>query len=251
MIGKLGILAVALLTVTGCAARRSSLLLERRARGPLAESPGVSVGKDWKLEPVTQNLEQSQIEVTATFASQAFLKEFFNNKQIFGSFAGKNPFFSENIVFYVKIANKSSKRIRINPTEFALVDDRGNQYSILNVDYVSALEEAHAPVSTVTRGVISEARPGYFGVGLPIGKLFAAQPQGRFALIKQSSLQEGYLYPGVTHDGLVSFWSPNPHATNMRLIISNVKTDFEANDWPKASYDFPFTFRVINTPKAP
>ncbi len=250
MTRMMGVLA-AMLLLAGCGGRTSALLLERRARGMLAEYPSVSLGRNWKLEPATQTQEQGQVEVTATFASAQFLQEFFSNKDIFGAYAGKTPFFPENIVFYVKIANKSQKRIKIDPTEFTLLDDRGNQYSILNVDYVSALEEAHAPVSTVTRGVLSEARPGYFGIGVPVGKLFGGKSQTRFALIKLSSLQSGYLYPGVTHDGLLSFWSPSSNAANMRLILSNVKTDFDTHDLPKASYDFPFAFRVINAPETP
>ncbi len=245
-----GILA-AMLLVVGCGGRKSSLLLERRARGPLAEYPGVSIGRDWQLEPATQTQEQGQVAVTSTFASRHFLKEFFDNTQVFGPYAGKTPFFPENIVFYVKISNKSQQRIRIDPADFVLLDDRGNQYSPLNVDYVSALEEAHAPVSTVTRGMLSEARPGYFGIGLPVGKLFGGKSQDRFALIKLSSLQAGYLYPGVTHDGLLSFWSPSSSAANIRLNISNVKTDFEPHDWPKTSHDFPFAFRVLNAPETP
>ena len=194
----------------------------------------------------TQTQEQRKIEVTATFASTEFLSKLFSDRAIFGSYAGSNPYFLENLVFYVKIANRSDKRILINPIEFALVDDRGNQYSTINEDYVTALAESRAPMATVTRGVIEDARPGYFGVGLPVGKIIAAKPQGRFALIKQSSLQRGFLYPGVVHDGLIAFWSPAKGAASIRLLVTNVKTDFDANDWPQATLEFPFTFNVLN-----
>ncbi|MBI3011740.1 MAG: hypothetical protein HYY58_04555, partial [Candidatus Omnitrophica bacterium] len=138
------------------------------------------------------------------------------------------------------------ERILFSPAEFILVDDRGNQYGTINEDYVTAIAESRAPVSTLTRGVIAEARPGYFGVGLPIGKMFAAKPQGRFALIKQSSLQGGFLYPNVVHDGLIAFWSPSIRARSVRLLITNVRTGFDANGLPKVSMEFPFTFHVPN-----
>ena len=242
VVGCLAVITI----LAGCGGRKSSLLLERHARGPLTESKLVAQRVLWQLEPATQTQEQRKIEVTATFASTEFLSKLFSDHAIFGPYAGPNPYFLENLVFYVKIANRSDKRILIDPTAFALVDDRGNQYSTINEDYVTALAEARAPMATVTRGVIEEARPGYFGVGLPVGKVFASKPQGRFALIKQSSLQRGLLYPGVVHDGLIAFWSPAKGTVSIRLLVTNVKTDFDANDWPQATLEFPFTFNVLN-----
>ena len=239
---------VGIVLLAGCATKTSSLLLERHARGPLAEIPAVAHRRNWELEPVTQTQEQGKVEVSVTFASSKYLREFFSNRDIFGGYAGSSPYFLENLVCYVKVANKSNERILINPSEFALVDDRGNQYATINEDYVTALAEARAPVSTVTRGMLEEARPGYFGVGVPIGKMFATKPQGRFALIKQSSLQNGLIYPGVVHDGLIAFWSPSVQATSLRLLVTNVKTAFDANGWPRTSLEFPFTFHVLNQP---
>ena len=235
-----------ILILTGCSGGKSSLLIERHARGPLTESKLVAQRVLWKLDPMTQTQEQQKVEVTATFASTEFLSKLFSDQAIFGSYAGSNPYFLENLVYYVKIANRSDKRILINPTEFALVDDRGNQYGTINEDYVTALAESRAPMATVTRGVIEDARPGYFGVGLPIGKLVATKPQGRFALIKQSSLQRGLLYPGVVHDGLIAFWSPAKGATSVKLLVTNIKTDFDANDFPQTTLEFPFTFNILN-----
>ena len=232
--------------LTGCGGKKSSLLLERHAMGPLTESPLVGQRVVWQFEPATQTQEQRKIEVTATFASTEFLSKLFSDRALFGPYAGSNPYFLENLVFYVKVANRSDKRILINPIQFALVDNRGNQYSTINEDYVTALAEARAPMGTVTRGVIEDARPGYFGVGLPIGKLVNTKPQGRFALIKQSSLQRGLLYPGVVHDGLIAFWSPAKGTVSIRLLVTNVKTDFDANDFPQTTLEFPFTFNIPN-----
>ena len=239
-----GLAMALMLFVAGCGGRRSALLLERYARGPLAEVPAVGKGVSWTVDPVSQTQTEGQVEVTVTHASVKFLAGFFSNRQVFGEFAGHNPYFPEHLVFYVQIANRSSQRIRLAPSEFAMVDDRGNQYSPLNVDYVTAFAEYRAPMATVTRGVLQEASPGYFGFSLPVGKMVAAKPQGRFALIQQSSLQAGYLHAGVTHDGLIAFWSPSREAKTLRLLLGNLKTDFDANDVPRKSLEFPFTFRV-------
>lgn len=240
-----------LLVTAGCGMKTSSLLLERRARGTLAESTLIGFPMDWKLEPAPQLLEQQKVEVAVTYASKEYQRQFFSNRQLFGPYAGATPYFPENLVFYVKIANRSDKRLTFNPTDFMLVDDRGNQYSTINEDYVTALAEYHSPVATTTRGVLAEARPGYFGLSLPIGKMLTSKPQGRFALIKWSSLQGGSIYPGVTHDGLVAFWSPTKQATTLRLLITSIKTDFDADGIPKTALEFPFAFRVQNADQTP
>ena len=238
--------AVAALLVAGCGShRRSSLLLERYSRGSLERTPLSGQRVNWRLEPVMQRAEQHKVAVDATYASPEFLENFFLNHKLFGEFAGHNPYFPEHLVFYVTIRNNSQERIRISPSEFVLVDGAGSQYSALNVDYVTAFAEYRAPVATVTRGLLEEASPGYFGLSVPVGRVVAAKPQGRFALIQQSSLQTGYLYPGVVHDGLIAFWNPAPDTASVRLLLPGIKTDFDANDWPQTSLDFSFDFQTV------
>jgi len=238
------VFGVAVIWAVGCGGRTSSLLLERHAVGPLTDISEIGQAVVWRLEPVTQTHEQGKVEVTVTFASDTYLKELFSDKNVFKGFAGLNPYFPENLVFYVKVANRSDRRVRINPAEFILVDDHGNQYAPLNVDYVTALEDARRPVATTTREMLQDARPGYFGLSFPIGKLVTQKPQQRFALIKQSSLQGGFIYPGVVHDGLVAFWSPRRQAKTLRLLLSNIKTDFDATELPQTNLEFPFTFQA-------
>ena len=234
--------------VTGCAGRKSSLLLERQARGPLEEEPAVGKAIAWRVDPSTQTETKDGVEVTVNHASPDYLKHFFSNKAVFGDFAGKkaNPFYPEHLVFYVKIANHSEGKIRISPAEFVLVDDRGNQYSTVGVDYITAFGEYRRPVSTTTRSMLEEARPGYFGFSFPVGKLLASKPQGQFALLQQSSIQPGYLYPGVAYDGLIAFWNPVPSAQKLRVLITNIKTAFDATDAPRATLEFPFEFNVTH-----
>lgn len=244
------VLSMVVIVGSGCG-KQSSLLLERHARGPMVDAATVGQRVDWRLTPETQTQEQHKVEVSVTFASQDYLKHFFSNRAVFGRFAGANPYFLENLVFYVKINNKSDERVLLSPTQFVLIDDRGNQYSPINEDYVTAIAESRTPVATATRGVLEDARPGYFGLSLPVGKIVGMKPQGRFALIKQSSLQNGLLYPGVVHDGLVAFWSPAHQITSLRLLITNLKTDFNAYDFAQASLEFPFTLTVVQQPPNP
>lgn len=244
---RIAVAVMILFVATGCAMKkRSALLLERYTRGVLSESPLAGKAVPWHLEPSTQQQQtQKGIEVSVTYASLDYLRTFFSDRKIFGEFAGQEPYFPENLLFYIKIANRSEKRLRLMTSDVVLVDNRGNQYSPINVDYVTAYAEFRTPVSTMTRGILEEARPGYFGLSLPVGKIIGAKPQGRFALIQQSSILSGYLYPGVVHDGLIAFWNPSVEAKSMRLIISNLKTDFDANDFPQTALDFSFPFKTV------
>lgn len=239
-----GMVVLVAVLATGCLARRSSLLLERQARGPIHDEPSVAQSVAWKVEPVLQTQAKQNVEITVNYASAEYLRNLFNNKAMFGAYAGRNPYFPENMVFYVSIANRSEKKIRINPAEFILLDDHGNQYAMLGIDYVTAFGESRKPVSSVTRGMLESASPGYFGISVPIGKVVASKPQGQFALLQQSSLQSGYLYPGVVHDGLVAFWNPPANAKKIRLLLTNVKSDFDPSDFPKESLEFIFEFNV-------
>lgn len=239
------IVALAASLMCGCSGKKSSLLLERRVRGSISEDVAVGKRVAWRLDPVAQTKIKGDIDVYANYASPEFLENFFQDHAVFGPYAGKNPFFPEHLVFYVKIANKSDQKIYINPVTFVVTDDRGNQYPVIGVDYITAFAEYRKPVSTMTRGVLEEARPGYFGIGLPVGKLFASKPQGRFALLSMATLKTGPLAPGTVYDGLISFWNPHAQAKTLHLMVTDIKTDFDANDLPRASHDFVFDFTVV------
>ena len=238
---------VVLMAVTGCGSRKSSLLLERNARGPIDEALVVAKRIERHLEPVRQTQTQGDVEVTVNHASREYLDNFFKNKSLFGEFAGRNPYYLENLVFYVQIANHSTQKIFVDPGAFVVVDDHGNQYSTVGIDYVTALGESRAPFATATRGVIEGASPGYFGLSLPVGKMVSSKPQGQFALIKQSALQVGYYYPGVSHDGLIAFWNPSTNATNIQLFLDDLRTDIGPENLARKALDFVFEF-TVNTP---
>lgn len=233
---------VVLMAVAGCGTRKSSLLLERNARGPIDEALLVAKRFEWQLEPVRQTQTKRGVEVTVNHASREYLDNFFKNKKLFGEYAGRNPYYLENLAFYVQITNRSDEKVFVDPGAFVVVDDRGNQYAVVGVDYVTALSEARAPFATATRGAIEGASPGYFGISLPVGKMVSAKPQGQFALIKQSALQAGYYYPGVSHDGLIAFWNPSTSATKVRLFLPDLRTDIGPDNLAKTALDFVFDF---------
>jgi len=236
-----GIVAAFSILLAGCGSHTSSLLLERQTRGPMSEERKAAAPMmRWLVEPASQTAAKGNIEVSVTYALRTFLEQFFSNKQVFGAFAGLNPFFPEQFVFYVKIDNHSGKKIGFNPLEFVLVDDRGNQYASLSTDYATALAESKAPVGMVTRGVLEDANPGYFGIGLPVGKIIG-KPQRRFALLRISELQGGLLHDGVAYDGLISFWSPHREAKRVKLLMV-LKTDYNALEQPQTIIEFPFEF---------
>jgi hypothetical protein len=250
MRGAIGVLVLVALAVAtgGCSGRKSNLLTERLSRGAIEEQPGVAKALAWEITPEEQLLTKSLVDVTIRYTPQEHLDNLFARKDLFGDFAGKkkNPFYREHMVFYAKIANRSQKKIHINPAEFVLVDDRGNQYSPIGVEYVTALTESKRPMSTTTRTVLQDASPGYMGFSFPVGRMVMGKAhQGESALMQQSLLQPGYLFPGVTYDGLVVFWSPPSDIKKLRLFVSNIKADFGADDLPGSSIDFPFEFSTL------
>lgn len=238
LIGLVGVIGLG-----GCASKKSSLLLERQTRGPIDEESEAAKASDWRVIPVMDTQTKDGVAVNVNFCSREYLKNFFANRNVFGPYAGPSPYYPEHMVFYVKISNQTEKKIRINPIEFTLVDDRGNQYGLVGADYVTAFAEAKKPVSTTTRGLLEGASPGYFGFSVPVGRMIAStRPQDQFAKLQLSTLQSGYLYPGVIHDGLIAFWNPVLKATRLRLYIGNIKGNFDPTDEPKSSVDFMFEF---------
>lgn len=234
-------LAGALLVTAGCGGRKSSLLLQRQARGPIEEEQAVAQQVRWVLQPSTQTKTVEGVDISVTHTSMEYLNEFFKKKQLFGAYAGLNPFFPEQLVFYVKVANHSNDTLLIDPDRFVMLDDRGNQYQFLSPDYSTALAESKAPMATTTRGVIDDARPGYFGVGLPIGKILGKSQQ-RYALMQMSGLHSGYLHAGVVYDGLISFWSPHAASKQVTLVLGDIKTKFDPKDEPGKALEFVFEF---------
>lgn len=233
-------LSAALVMVAGCG-RKSSLLLERQARGTLSGEPGIAKAVSWTVTPATQTKTQGGVTIDVTWASPQFLKEFFSRREVFGKYTGLNPYFAEQMVFYVNVNNRSGKKLLLDPAACVLVDDRGNQYRTLNVDYTTTLAETKTPVTTMTRGMLRDARPGYFGFSVPVGQLFVSEkPQRRYALLTLATLQAGYLYDGVSYDGLVAYWSPHQQARKLRLFLSDLKTDFTAAVETRAGLDFVF-----------
>ena len=126
-------------------------------------------------------------------------------------------------------------------TQFKLIDDRGNQLETIGHNYIEAFTKYQTPISSTTRGIVEGASPGFYGISLPVGKAFR-KSQWRYALLKQSALQQGFLYANVVHDGLIAFWTPSNLAKKLTLRMSNIRTDFDAKGEPVTSLDFVYEF---------
>lgn len=236
------VLVVLVFVMSGCSGRKSSLLLGRFARGTLTDSRSVAQPLNLRLVPSSQTAVQNGVEVTVIHAPREYQDELFRNEAIFGKFAGKNPYYPQQLVFYVRITNKSpTEEVFIDVTQFKLVDSRGNQLATIGHDYIEAFTKYRTPISSSARGIVEGASPGFYGISLPVGKAFR-KSQWRYALLQQSALQQGYLYPNVIHDGLIAFWTPSNLAEDFALRLSNIRTDFDAKGEPLTSLDFVFEF---------
>src|SRR3989338_7282089 len=109
---------VLVVSLAGCGRKRSSLLMERRARGLFELERQYGTRQVVYLHPPERSVKQSGLEITVRFASMAYLYEYFQNAAIFGKDAGLNPYQPENLVLYVQIANRSPQRIQLDPDQF-------------------------------------------------------------------------------------------------------------------------------------
>jgi hypothetical protein len=234
-----------LLTMVGCSGKRSSLLLERKARGQVAYEKQYGTRQVVYAYPPEHVATQQDVEITVKFYSLADLGDYFKRKELFGSDAGANPFYPQNLVFYVQIRNNSNKRITIDPAEFYLVDDLGAQYTLMSIDYLEALANEKMGVADMTRMGLKKA-PDVYGVdvgGFASG--IVPTSRKRFALLKRVSLSKGPLLPGVVYDGFIFFIRPHKDAKDIKLILSNVKTDFDPGNLPKRSMNFTYDFELV------
>lgn len=196
------------------------------------------------MDPMTASLSKSKIDVTIRYATPEELDRFFENKGVFGSLAGKNPYPPATLVFYVKVANYSDKKIRVNPDDFVLIDNLNIQFAELSPDNISALYESRANMWAFAK-TTGDLAPGPYGIPLQVaGSLGGGGGRKLHYLIKQVRLAGGAVHPGIAYDGYVAFPRPHPNAVSIRLLIANIKTDFDAADVPASSIDFEFPLAI-------
>ena len=159
----LGVVALlVVIAVAGCSGRKSSLLLGRFARGSLTDARSIAQPLTPRLLPSSHTVTQNDIEVTVTHAPREYQDDLFRNEAIFGKFAGKNPYYPQQLVFYVRIANNSSTEAFVDVTQFKLIDDRGNQLETIGHDYIEAFTKYSTPISSTTRGIVEGVSPGFY-----------------------------------------------------------------------------------------
>ncbi len=238
------------LTTASCGGR---LVMLERPKGQIElrrpEGPPVTLF----LDPVTSSTSKAGVDVTIRYAAPEDLDKFFENKEVFGNLAGKSPYPPGTLIFYVKIANHSGKKIRVNPDDFVMIDNINIQYAELSPDNISAIYEAKANLWSFAK-TTGDLAPGPYGVPLKVAGSLGAGTGGRkqHYLIKQVRLGAGYVHPGIAYDGYVAFPRPHPNATSVRVIVGGLKSDFNPADEPTSSIDFefPLTLKIVDKPAA-
>ncbi len=233
-VGVLGLLP-------GC---RGRLVMLERPKGQIEMRRPEALGEQIRISPATAELSKEGIDVTVRYASPDDLDAFFSNEAVFGKLAGKDPYPSETLVFYVKIANYSGKKIQVTPETFVLIDNLNIQYTELSADNLSAIYDSRANIWAFAK-TTGDLAPGPYGAPLKVaGALGAGGSRKLHYLIKQVRLAAGYVYSGIAYDGYVAFPRPHPSATSLRLLINNLKTDFNAADVPGNAIHFEFSLTV-------
>ena len=234
-------LGSALMAISGC---RGFASIERPKGQIELRRPEAHQVAPIRLNPATASLSKEGIDVTVRYATREELDKFFENKEIFGPLAGKNPYPPNTLIFFVKVANFSSKMIRVNPEDFVMIDNLNVQYSELSPDNISSLYEAKANIWSFAK-TTGDLAPGPYGAPLKVADaLGVGGGRKQHYLIKQVRLAVGNVFPGIAYDGYVAFPRPHPNATSVRLLIHNIKTDFNAADVPGSAIDFEFPFSI-------
>lgn len=239
---KIRLISAILLLNTGCGT--SGLYLEQTRKGRLGYIEG-EVKTELRISPKAIEKEKAGIKIRVEHYSHEELDEVFKDRRKFGKLAGGDPFPEETIVFLVRVANNSRSKIKVNPSEFVIVDDLGNQYLYLNPDSIIHIYESKSVVYSFAKST-QELAPGIYGAPADLASTIAGgRIRRKFYLLKQIELGGGYVYPTVVYDGYVAFLKPISSANKLKLIFANIKVKFDSDDRAQESLDFEFEFNII------
>lgn len=230
--------------VAGCASGQGGLIERGTKRQMVLAAKEKRAYKGViQVETTAATLAKENIEITATYVNEDYLNNFFNNKDLFGDYAGINPYVPEVMVFYVKIINNSGGKIRFEPKEFTALDDLNSQYMYLSPDDIIDIYAARGSLYGFAK-TTGDIAPGIYGAPLRVATLGGGPARKRLFLLNQVVLKGGYLHNGVIYDGYIAFLKPNQAAKTLTLIFPNIKTGFDADDKATKSVDFEFNFSV-------
>lgn len=237
-----------LILLNGAGCGRGFPILER-PKGEIELRQPVVLMAPIAITPPTASVSKMGLDVTLRYAPAEELERFFADEKIFGKLAGKNPYPAETLVFYVKVANHSDKKIKVNPDDFVMTDNLNIQYAELSPDNISALYESKANMWAFAK-TTGDLAPGPYGIPLRAAAM-AGGGGGRklHYLIKSVRLAGGYVHPGISYDGYVAFPRPHPNATTLRVVLSNLKIGFNPADEPATAIDFEFPLAVESKPQ--
>ena len=240
----LPVILLSLYLLGGCASR-SPILMERKVRGRIIrEEKSKKDTLGLQLEPEELSQKKEGVEIVVRFTSRDILNEFFKDRVIEGIKVGENPFPLNSIVFYILINNTNTSKIRLIADNFVLLDDLKNQYSSISPEYMAALYSSRVSLYTVSK-TAGDAAPGIYGApAKTLTHLTSGPLQKRLSVLKQVSLNRGYIYGGVSYEGYVAFPRSRKDATRLKLIIPEVAVAFTPNGEVSELVEFIFEFTL-------
>ena len=228
----------------GCAVQ-SGVLLDRKTKGMIVvEEKKKKYVFHIDIEPETLSQVKEGIKIQVKYATQEYLDDYFKDKVIAGIKTGENPYPFGSVVFYTFIQNTNKTKIGLHPNDFVLLDDLGNQYSLISPEYIIALQSSKLSLHSVSKAA-EESTPGVYGAPIKVVADLTSRPLKRkLSVLRQVSLSEGYIYGGVSYEGYIVFPRPYKDAKRLTLLMPGVKMQFATDDRAVRSTDFIFEFQI-------
>lgn len=240
------LLCASSLMLAGC---KGGFVMLERPKGEIELRRPDALKSFVQISPATASLSKAGIDVTIRYASREELDRFFEKEEIFGKLAGRNPYPKNTLIFYVKIANHSSERIKVNPNDFVIIDNLNIQYAELSADDLSALLDSKANIWSFAKAT-GDLAPGPYGAPFKIAGVMGGRSGRKLHyLMKQVRLGGGFIHPGIAYDGYVAFPRPHPNANSVKVLIYNIKTHFDPADLATSliHFEFPFSIEIAES----
>ena len=200
---KLACIGAGASLASGCGGGYSTL---ERPKGQIEMRQGETPElKPVRLNPATASQSKEGVDVTLRYANPEELEKFFQNKDIFGPLAGKNPYPPNTLVFFIKVGNFSGKKLYIDPATFVMIDNLNIQYSELSADNISSLYESKSSVWSFAK-TTGDMAPGPYGAPFKVaGAMGAGSGRKQHYQIKQGGSPRASSFPESLTTGMWLF----------------------------------------------
>lgn len=239
------------INLTGCAIKSEFMLRQSKEKklnlDPSSIKPVARYMEGLILKPSFVSLSKEGINIYIRYLNRKVLENFFDNEKRFGKLAGPNPYFKDVLVFYIRITNNTGGKIKLDPKNFVLLDDLHNQYSYLNPDYIISLYKARSIVYSITKSTQELTPGGIYGAPVDVATSLTGRGlEKKLILLKTVELTGGYVYNGVSYDGLIAFFKPLRDSSKVKLKLPDIKTEFDVNDEALREIEFETSFEIIS-----